>query len=246
MRRDITAWYSERLYDDMPIVAYGHAGHPILMLPTAAADFLEYERFLMIEAIRHHILAGRVRVYSINSVNRRSLLNDQTPPPTKVELLGRYDSYIVNEVLPFIRNDCGSPHVLPLVFGISMGGYLAANTFFRHPDVFGGGILMSGTYDIRSYLAGYYDDNVYFNNPKDFLPNLNDGYFLPILQSGTRRILIYTGQGAYEAPQRSYELAQILSSKGIPHDLDVWGYDVNHDWPWWRKALDYYIWRLFT
>ena len=29
---------------------------------------------------------------------------------------------------------------------------------------------------------GYYDDNVYFNNPADYLPNLNDDYYLPILQ----------------------------------------------------------------
>ena len=46
MRRDITSWYSHNLNMDMPLVAYGHAGYPLLMFPTAAADYLEYERFL--------------------------------------------------------------------------------------------------------------------------------------------------------------------------------------------------------
>ena len=81
---------------EMPIVAYGHAGYPVLFFPTAAADFLEYERFLLIGAISHHIEAGRVRAYSINSVNRQALLNEQAHPAYKAEMLTRYDRYIVS------------------------------------------------------------------------------------------------------------------------------------------------------
>jgi esterase/lipase superfamily enzyme len=245
MRRDITSWYSERLYEQMPIVAYGHSGHPILMVPTAAADFLEYERFHLIDSVRHFIDSGKVRLYSINSVNRQGLMNPQAPPPIKIEYLARYDSYIINEVLPFIRNDTGHHHVLPLIFGISMGSYLAGNTFFKHPDLFGGSILFSGSYDVRGYLDGYYSDQVYFNNPVDYLSSLHDDYYLPILQRGGRRIILFTGQGAWEAPQRTVQLSDILNSKGIPHWLDLWGHDVDHDWPWWRKALPYYLGKLF-
>ncbi len=245
MRRYITSWYSERLGMDMPLVAYGHAGFPLLMLPTAAADFLEYERFRMIDAISHHIEAGRVRIYSVNSSNRRGLFNDQVPPHVKAELLSRYDAYLIQEVLPLIRQDTGDEGTLPLVSGISMGAYLAANTFFKHPDAFAGGIFMSGSYDVRGYLDGHYDDNVYFNNPVDYLSGMRDGSHLPLLQSGSRRIIIFTGQGAWEAPGRSVQLSQILNSKGIPHELDMWGHDVNHDWPWWLKAMDHYLWRLF-
>ena len=46
---------------------------------------------------------------------------------------------------------------------------------------------------------------------------------------------------AYEAPDASRQLSELLHRKGIPHRLDVWGHDVNHDWPWWRKMLPYYI-----
>src|ERR687891_872622 len=107
MERRIPSWYSPNLGMEMPLVAYGHSGYPLLMFPTAAADFLGYERFHLIDSIRHHIEAGRLRAYSINSVNRYSLMNEQAPPPWKGELLVRYDSYVTDEVLPLIRNETG-------------------------------------------------------------------------------------------------------------------------------------------
>jgi esterase/lipase superfamily enzyme len=241
MRRDLTQWYSERLYRDMPLAAYGHYGQPVLMLPTAAADFLEYERFQLLDAVRPTIESGRVKAYSVDSVNRYALLNDQAGPGEKLAWLQAYDGYLTREVLPFIRHDCGGADVKPVVFGISLGAYLAANTFFRHPDLFGGCILISGSYDIRSYFNGFYNQDLYFNNPVDYLSHMDDPYFLPILQHGGRKIIIFTGQGDYEAPDRSRQLAGILSNKGIPHWLDVWGHDVNHDWPWWRKCVPHYF-----
>jgi esterase/lipase superfamily enzyme len=244
MERRTTAWYSQNLGMEMPLVAYGHAGYPVLMFPTAAADYLEYERFHLVDAIKSLIEAGRVRAYSINSVNRYSLLNEQASPPWKAELLTRYDRYIVDEVLPLIRNDTGDSQARPITTGASLGAFLSANAYFRHPDLLRGVIAMSGSYDIRSYLRGYNDDNVYFNNPMDYLKHLNDDHYLPLLRRADA-IYILSGQGAYEAPERSRQLAELLSSKGIPHTLDLWGYDVNHDWPWWRKMLPFYLDKLF-
>ncbi|HYO63263.1 MAG TPA: alpha/beta hydrolase-fold protein [Pyrinomonadaceae bacterium] len=244
MERRTTAWFSHNLQREMPLVAYGHAGYPLLMFPTAAADYLEYERFLLVDAIRPLIDGGRVRAYSINSVNRYSLLNEQAPPPVKAELLTRYDRYVVEEVLPLIRQDTGDGGARPVTFGASLGATLAANAYFKHPDLLRGCIPMSGSYDIRSYFNGYFDDNVYFNNPVQYLENLNDDYYLPILQRADA-IILWTGQGAFEAPERSRQLSAVLRSKGIPHALEIWGHDVNHDWPWWRKALPYYLDRLF-
>src|SRR6266513_6889 len=177
MERRTTSWFSPNLQMEMPLVAYGHAGQTLLMLPTAAADYLEYERFYLVDAIKAFIDAGRLRAYSINSVNRYSLLNEQMPPHLKAELLTRYDRYIVDEVLPLIRNEAGED-----ARPITTGAFLAANEYFKHPDLFRGVIAMSGSYDIKSYLNGYHDDNVYFNNPVDYLSGMNDDHYLPILR----------------------------------------------------------------
>jgi esterase/lipase superfamily enzyme len=224
---------------DMPLVAYGHAGFPLLMFPTAAADYLEYERFYLIDAIKYFIDNGLIRAYSINSVNKYSLLNRESHPGWKVEMLSRYDRYIMEEVLPLIRNECGED-AKPLVTGASLGALLAVNTYFKHSDNFRGVIAMSGSYDIYNYLESYYDDNVYYNNPMMYLKNLNDDYHLPRLQQADS-IVIATGQGNYEAPDRSREFSALLHSKGIPHLLDVWGHDVAHDWVWWRKMLPHFL-----
>ena len=68
--RRIDGWHSPTLELPMPVVTYGDRGRPLLLFPTAAADFLENERFFLVKAIEPAILAGRVRVFSIDSINR--------------------------------------------------------------------------------------------------------------------------------------------------------------------------------
>ena len=65
MQRELTSWYSPALNKEMPIVSYGHFGFALLLVPTAAADYLEYERFQLIDALAPFIEAGKVKVFSI-------------------------------------------------------------------------------------------------------------------------------------------------------------------------------------
>ena len=50
MQREIYKWRSPNLNKDMEIVIYGHYGYALLMFPTAEADYLEYERFKLIDS----------------------------------------------------------------------------------------------------------------------------------------------------------------------------------------------------
>lgn len=61
MERQIHNWYSPNLQKHMDLAVYGHYGFALLLIPTAAADYLEYERFLLIDAIRHYIDSGKVK-----------------------------------------------------------------------------------------------------------------------------------------------------------------------------------------
>ncbi|HKQ07594.1 MAG TPA: alpha/beta hydrolase-fold protein [Blastocatellia bacterium] len=239
MQRVIDVWRSPSLNRQMEIVTYGDYGFPLLLFPTAAADFLEYERFQLIDAIRDLIEAGRVKVFSINSINRDSWLNDQVHPHDKGIRQAQYNQYISREVVPYIWNSCRG-RVGIITAGASLGAFHCANQLFRRPDLFDGMIAMSGAYDIRGYYDGdYYDDNVYYNNPVDYLPNLG-GHDLWLLQQ-KRHIHIVTGQGNYENPDASRRLAGILYNKGITYELALWGYDMPHDWPTWRAMLRYYL-----
>jgi esterase/lipase superfamily enzyme len=73
-----------------------------------------------------------------------------------------------------------------------------------------------------------------------YLPNLNDEHFLPKIQA-SKHIHILTGSGNYETPEASQRFSAVLNAKGIPHELDIWGPDMAHDWPTWRAMLPYYL-----
>lgn len=236
MRREIRKWWSPRLNKEMEIVAYGHYGFALLMFPSAAADYLEYERFYLIDSIRPYIERGLCKVYSINSINSESWLNSNMRPSAKAKRHQQYNGYITEEVVPFIYNDCGGKKVPIITSGVSLGAYHGANSFFRRPDLFDGTIAMSGTYDLKMYSGKYWDENCYYNSPVHYLPELNDNYWLPMLQS-KRHIYFMTGQGPYEHAPSSIQMGHILGSKGIPNYVDVWGKEYRHDWPTWRDML---------
>jgi esterase/lipase superfamily enzyme len=239
----IDSWRSPSLGLEMPIVQYGSAGYPILLYPTAAADYLENERFWLIKAVEPYIASGRVRVFSIDSINRYAWMDRQIPIPEAARRQAMYSRYVEEEVVPFIRHKVGDAGARPITTGASFGAFHAANQCFRRPDLFGGTIAMSGFYDLgRSYFKGFTNDNCYFNNPAWFVPNANGGQ-LETLQRHSRIVLV-SGQGAYEAPDRTREFHDVLDAKGIGHVYELWGHDVNHDWPWWRKMLPHYLGRI--
>jgi esterase/lipase superfamily enzyme len=239
--RHIFGWHSPHLGLDMPIVSYGYAGHPLLLLPTAQADFLENERFYLIKSIERYIFEGRVQVFSIDSINRLAWMSRDVPIPESARRHALYARYIEDEVVPHIRRVMNNRDARIAISGASFGAFHAANQFFRRPDLFDTLIAMSGFYDLApDYLEGYSDDNVYFNNPMSYLPNMSDHGALETIRHQCD-IHIITGQGAYEAPHCSRKLSELLWKKGIWHNLDMWGHDVNHDWPWWRRMLDHYV-----
>jgi esterase/lipase superfamily enzyme len=99
---------------------------------------------------------------------------------------------------------------------------------------------MSGIYDLKSYSKGYYDEDVYFNSPIDYLPNMSEGEHLDQLR-GKQHIHFVTGSGPYEAPQASWRIADVLGAKGLPNHVEVWGEEWSHDWPTWRAMLPSYL-----
>lgn len=223
----------------MPIVTYGHYGFALLLIPTAAADYLEYERFQLIDALAPFIENGKMKVYSIDSMNKESWLNNEMHPPHKAIRHNQFNEYVFQEVVPFIRNTSGND-IMIYTCGASFGALHAMNLFLKRPDIINGCISMSGVYNLAEYTKGYWDDQVYFNSPEHYMPELNDPWYLDRIRS-SHHIHIYTGSGDYEDPEASKRFAGVLYNKGIWYDLDVWGHDIKHDWPTWRKMLPYII-----
>jgi esterase/lipase superfamily enzyme len=238
MERQLSSWYSPSLGSEMPIAMYGHHGFALLMVPTAAADYLEYERFQLMDHLAPLVDAGKMKVFSVNSINTESWLNKQMEGAHKAIRQNQFNDYIYNEVVPYIKNNTSWETPI-IVTGASFGALHSMNLFLKRPDLINGAIAMSGVYDLTEYTDGYYDDQVYYNSPIHYMPNLNDHYVLEQIRRG--KLIMATGQGSYEDPEANRRFSAVLNTKSIPHELDLWGHDVTHDWPTWRTMLPHFL-----
>ncbi len=239
MKRELTSWYSPALSQEMPIATYGDYGFALLMVPTAAADYLEYERFQLIDTLAPYINAGKVKVFSINSVNDQSWMNNEILPEHKAIHHNQFNQYVFNEVLPFIKNHTSFDTAI-ITCGASFGALHSMNLFLKRPDEINGVIAMSGVYDLTEYTKGYWDEQVYFNSPQHYIPLLTDPWYLDNIRK-SRHIHIISGSGDYEDPRAARSFSEVLDTREIIHELDIWGHDMPHDWSTWRKMLPYYI-----
>ena len=243
MKRELTSWFSPSLQKEMPIAAYGDYGFALLLVPTAAADYLEYERFQLMDNLAPYINSGKVRIFSINSINNESWLNNEMQGEHKAIRQNQFNNYVFNEVIPFIKTSTSAETPI-ITCGASFGALHSMNLFLKRPDLIDGVIAMSGVYDLTEYTKGFYDDQVYFNSPAHYIPNLSDGWYLNNIRK-SHHIHIVTGSGDYEDPQASRNFSGVLNSKGINHHLDVWGTEWKHDWPTWRAMLPVYLEQKF-
>jgi esterase/lipase superfamily enzyme len=239
MKRELASWYSPSLNKEMPIVRYGDNGFSLLLVPTAAADYLEYERFQLMDCLKPLINEGKVSVFSIDSINNESWLNNNMNPRDKSIRHQQWNNYVFSEVIPFLKINTSNETPV-ITCGASFGALHSMNLFLKRPDLINGVIAMSGVYDLTEYTKGHYDDDVYFNSPVHFIPNLNDHSTLEEIRK-SKNIHIVTGSGSYEDPESSGKFAKILYDKGISYELDIWGQEWPHDWNTWRAMLPHYL-----
>lgn len=238
MKREYHKWFSHELGRDMEMLVFGHDGLPAIVFPTSQGRFYEFEDRGMVGAVADKIDAGKLQLYCVDSVDAESWYNRNVPPRWRIARHVQYDKYIVHEVVPFARWINQRPHFVTV--GCSFGGYHAVNAAFRHPDIFTGCLSMSGAFDLQElgFLHGYYDDDVFYNQPLAYLPGLNDHWFLDRMRHSNYVLATGVHDQCWNDNER---LAAVMRSRGIPVQLDVWGDNTGHDWPWWQRMAHVYL-----
>jgi esterase/lipase superfamily enzyme len=238
MNKDVFRWHSPHVEQAVQLVRWGHLGTPVLLFPTAGGDAEEVERFKLIHVLKPLIEAGRIKVYSTDSIAGKAWISKQHPAEYCSHLQNMFDALVYREIVPAIRKDCQSPDIEIVATGASIGAFNAVAAICRHPDVFKMAIAMSGTYDLSKYLEGRFIQDFYFCSPLHFLPGLEG----PILQQLQQRlILMPSGEGDYEDIGESWRMAKALGAKGIPNRVDSWGQEYEHNWVTWRAMLPKYL-----
>ncbi len=243
MERYDDGWRSASLAKQMEICVYGHYGPGILLLPFEGEDHLSCERHGLVESVAHYVDAGLIKVFTIGSVDNESWLDPEIPPKQQSIRHQQYNRYITEEVVPFIAQNMRSSHPVIYTCGISLGALHAVNSFLRRPDLFEGTIGISGNYDLKSYTHGYYDNDVYFNSPQDYLVNLTGPALNWLRQK--QKVLLVAGQGEGENPNASRAMGELLGQKDIPNWVDIWGEEFGHNWDSWRAMMHAIVQRNF-
>ena len=244
MRRDAVRLGVPGWDHELDLAVYGHAGRPVLVLPSEAGGAFDYENNGMVGAVADLIDQGRVVLYCAGSLDAATWADDTAPTEERARRHGAYTAWVVEQVVPFIHTDRGGPAEI-ITTGCSMGAYHALQLALQRADLVPLAIGLSGNYDPASMRPwGERGDATYFANPADYVPNLN-GDHLEWLRSRLS-VLLVVGQGDWEthptgALPSTVAMAAALRSKGIRCELDVWGHDVPHDWPSWRAQIAHHL-----
>ena len=227
--------------DGGTVLAYGQYGRPVVAFPSENGEPHDWEAQGMVDALAGLIDGGKVKLYCVPSFDRESWTRNDLPLEERARRHGHYEWWVLTRLVPFVQADSHTHEAI--VTGTSFGAYHAANFCLKRADLFPVGICMSGVYDVTVQGGGARGDAVYFNNPVDYVTNL-EGDHLEWLRAQASLLLV-CGQGQWEdttgALESTKRFAVLLGEKGLRHELDLWGHDVPHDWPSWRAQISHHL-----
>lgn len=238
--------FSHELNRDMEFKVYGHAGYPCLVFPAQNGRFYDFEDFGMVACIQNQIEEGKIQLFCCDSIDQETWSDEHGDPRYRIEQHERWFHYIVEELVPRIQQISAKgngrfPEGI-MTTGCSMGGFHAANFFFQRPDLFKKVATMSGVFDAKFFFHDYEDELVHKNSPIAYLNEMEESHPYNALYRQNDMIFC-CGQGAWEHDMLDSmrRMEQIFQNHKWDAWFDYWGYDVSHDWPWWRKQFPYFL-----
>lgn len=226
--------YSTNLGMSLEMEVYGHWGYPVLAFPTSLGRYSQNKDFKLVSSIATAINSGKIKLYCIDTIDSLSFYGENLHPEQRIHNYKQYDKFLNEELVPRILTECSSEKLA--VAGCSFGGYHAANFAFKHPDKTKYLFSMGGAFDIKPRLDGFYNEDVFYNNPLDYLAESKD--------ENLWKMNIALGTSDLDfCKDSNIKLAYILSQKNIPHWLDI-RQGLTHDWPSWCMMFPEYISRI--
>lgn len=240
--KETSTWWSSRLREEITLVRWGVTGKPVLLFPTAGGDAEEVERFHVVGSAADLLAAGRVKVYSCDSVAGRAMLRGDGTPADRGRTQDMFQETIYHEIIPAIRSDCNDPDVTVISAGASIGAFNALACVVRYPDAFSHALCMSGTFELRRFIKdGDPGPRFWSSSPLQLVGRISDEHLDRLRK---RFVLFASGEGEAEDIGESWRAAKILGDRGIPNRVDSWGKDWKHDWPLWRRMFPQYLGEL--
>lgn len=220
---------SEGLQKSLDVAVYGSAGRPVIVFPEGDSSCTSWENGGMVEALSALVDSGAVQLFCTDSVDDGGWYSRFALSDYRIDNISGYFGFVEDVLVPFVAEHA-STQDLPLVAGAGMGALNATIAILRRPDLFGGLLALSGSYDVRVFAGDDFDEQWAEFSPVDILAQ-------PSCDALVGRPLAFVcGQGADETgigSQRALE--GLLADKDIEATFEYWGFDVGHDWSWWQE-----------
>jgi esterase/lipase superfamily enzyme len=243
MKKRLERIHSPQLDRGISLWSYGHFGLPLVVFPTAAGFAHEWEAQGMLDALAPLLDSGRLKLYCPESNVAEAWTRRDGDAAWRIGRHAAYERFVVETLVPRIREDCRTPGIPLATAGASLGAFYAANMALKHPEIFRWALCMSGRYKMTHFTDGFSNADVYFNNPLAYVGNL-DGEPLERIRRNTHLVLV-CGQGSFEEGciEETQALADLCAAKRISHERDIWGRDVSHGWNWWQRQAQLHLGR---
>jgi esterase/lipase superfamily enzyme len=198
----------------------------------------------MIDALSPLLAAGRMKVYCPETNVSKSFSGGGSVD-YRMAHHNAYERFVMNTLIPFIRTDCRMPRARMVATGCSVGALYSSIFTLKHPETFRAALCLSGRYRTSWFFDGESNEDLYFNDPFAFLPNLHGAGLERVRRNAYIAIVVGRGYAEEGCIPETAEFGALLEQKGIAHHLAFWGTDSSHTYPWWQKQARHYLSQMF-
>ena len=192
-----SSWRRRAWTGPAPLIRYGHFGRPVLVFPSEQGRAWDYENNGMVGAVADLIEAGRVKLYCVDSFDHLTWSDRSVPLEERARRHGAYESWITDQVVAGDRRGLARAPATSSRPAAAWAPTTRSTSRSSAPTCSRSRSASPATTTRRSGTAwGERGDATYFNNPTDYVPNL-DGDHLDWLR-GRVFVVLTVGQGAWE------------------------------------------------
>ncbi len=223
---------SEVVDADYDVVVYGDGGAPVIVFPEGDGTATSWENGGMTDALSELVDAGKAQLFCVDSADAGSWYAVELDPEYRLDNLKGYLRFVEEELLPFVAKTSGTD-AAPILAGAGLGALNATLEVLRRPQIFGGLLALSGTYDVRAFVGVDPSAEWLAMSPVDLAAGLSDEGRDVLAQLP---LAFVSGQDGSETGIESQRALDTLFAEAkIPATFEYWGYDVSHDWYWWQE-----------
>lgn len=225
---------SKDLSRAIEVEVYGDAGQPVIALPEGDSSFASWSEGGMLDELAPLVDSGMMRLVCTDSVDLMGWYSRYAVPEYRLSNIKNFFKFVEKDLLPFVATTCEDTRP-PVLAGAGMGALNACVLMLSRPQLFGGLLALSGTYDARRFVVGDLPDGWEEVSPVDMVPALPQRGKAVRLLNGLPLAFVCGQDASEDGIDTQCALEQAFRDRGIDATFEYWGYDVRHDWEWWRK-----------